>query len=196
MANITNPDGTQIELTPEEFMLYLQAKMNFAPSTIDVPGPPPVAEGLTVRQRLEARAGVVGTVIKTAEAQEAEALVLQAAEEEVRKHTPVEMPEVLSPTVKPLLDVPDYLPVTSVEHALIQVMLASNRDLRSDEIAAEVPWGGKKVSSHLSRLFQTKRGLIRGVHSTWQLLPWVRVVPFKVVTQPSKHWPPKKGIPS
>ena len=171
MALITLADGSQLDLTAEELVLYLKATGNYAAPKTDAER---IAERMVELRKEE-----------TAE----------AAKSAVNSHpTPAVMPTHAAPTVKPRG--PVELPVSREEYKIFEVLVKHPHGITSKEIAKILDIPLSKVSGHLSTMFGDTRGPYIGTKRRWFLRDWARKAKIRIEHYPNTHWPPKEGIPS
>lgn len=213
MATITMDDGSQLDLTQDEFVLYLQA-------TGKVVEPKSQAE-IIADKMIELRNG--STIDPTANVEEehaAQAIIqsdpdyddipithhqrIEAAVQATTTGLPVEignfriMPgghivpkHVEFPGGKPPAR-KQRIPFTEQEMAVMNALKSAHRPVKTRYVAAIVGRDHKDVTGTISRIFNTGRGIARGPHCTWSVEPWALRADWWQHGYPINHWPEKE----
>lgn len=203
MAIVKFDDGSEVELSEEEFILYLKATGKYV-------APKSQAE-IIIEKMAEIRdaerngaeptnGAPVVDVVEQAAAAAAEA----QQQAQAGRPTPAVMPKTLASQVG--VDRPKKLriPVTEKEFEIIRVIREYHRmgkvtangvGISTKGIASVLEMSQSSASGFLSGLFQTNRGIYRSIKNTWLMHDWALNADWDLMSYPNNHWPPQEGIP-
>jgi hypothetical protein len=194
MAHITLQDGSELELTGEELVLYLKVTGQFVPTKTEAER---IAEQMVALRREEVQRAVTESVQQVNHLIETdhEARTREAAiAEGVVVPNPATLPEHLAPTVRPRG--PVLLPLSSDEYKVFEALRKIPAGITSKDLGMIMGWTMGKTSGHLSQMFQTERGVYLGTKRRWFMRTWARRAKIRVERYPNNYWPPKEGVPS
>lgn len=206
MATVTLEDGSQLELTEEEFMLYLRA-------TDKVVAPKSQAE-IIAEKMIELRAAESANAAQCAETHE------EAVQNSLRESAEHELAQAEADATNEPVEIGNYLvmpggrvlpkhvvrsgvippprprrqiPFTKRELEAMQVLRDNYPNYMTTKQIAEVMGHPKweLVSGHLSSIFTTGCGLKKGARHTWALEVWAQNSQWVLDGTPSRRWPPE-----
>lgn len=192
MAHITLQDGSQLELSGEELVLYLQATGQFVPAKSEAER---IVEQMVELRKSQVQAEVTSqlnhnsSVVETdQEARTREAAIAEGVV------TPASLPDHLAATVRPRGVI--ELPVSADEYKVFEALKKVPAGITSKDLGVILGWTMGKTSSHLSAMFQTERGVYLGTKRRWFVRSWARRAHLRVERYPNNYWPPREGVPT
>lgn len=220
MAIVEFDDGSKLDLTEEEFLLYLKATGKYvAPKSqaelvVEAMAKLRNGEGVqpgdnSVVQAKQPEPTQETPAPKRLDAERAAQAAAQAqAQQASGKPSPANMPRRLVPAAQVTeLDRPKTvlrIPVTEKEFMIIRVLkeyhrmgkVVDGKGITTKQVAKVLDISEMSVSGFLSGLFQNQRGVTKSIRNTWVLTPWALRADWDVMAYPNNHWPPKEGIPT
>ncbi|ASZ74795.1 helix-turn-helix DNA binding domain protein [Mycobacterium phage Phabba] len=220
MAIVKFDDGSELDLTEEEFILYLKATGKFvapksqAEMVVEAMAKLRNGEGVqpgdnSVVQAKQPEPPQETPAPKRLDAERAAQAAAQAqAQQTSGKPSPAAMPRRIGAAPAATdLDRPKTvlrIPVTEKEFMIIRVLkeyhrmgkVVGGKGITTKQVAQVLDISEMSVSGFLSGLFQNQRGVIKSIKNTWVLAPWALRADWDVMAYPNNHWPPKEGIPT